>query len=163
MLCEDFVNDMNKPLYRSSLESNFANNCQHAEALADRLLVDHPELGKKVRRALLCSRDDARRAITEAIKFVWLAAITSEGRLTPSHRVDLAWHELILFTFVYHEFCHQQFGKFVHHHPGDSHQVNRQPFANTLRCYRETFGHPPQDYWGNFGGHSVTCGNCESA
>jgi len=64
------------------------------------LLVANPELAKKVRRALLCNDDDARRVIIEVIKFVWLTAESSEGRLVPSHRVDLAWHELILFTFA---------------------------------------------------------------
>jgi hypothetical protein len=33
----------------------------------------------------------------------------------PSQVVDLAWHEFILFTRKYHEFCLSAFGKFLHH------------------------------------------------
>lgn len=144
------------------LEPKIQENCLRVNDLAASVLIDQPELGKKIRRALMCSAEDARRAIAEAIKFVWLAASNDDGKLTPSHRVDLAWHELILFTRAYHEFCDQQFGKFVHHQPGGAVHENRQQFAKTLRLYQDAFGAPPQDFWGSHEETTAACGTCET-
>ncbi|WP_286237526.1 glycine-rich domain-containing protein [Neptuniibacter halophilus] len=35
----------------------------------------------------------------------------------PSQVVDVAWHEFILFTRPYEQFCHKAFGRFLHHTP----------------------------------------------
>ncbi|MCD8524058.1 MAG: hypothetical protein LRY66_11760 [Saccharospirillaceae bacterium] len=38
----------------------------------------------------------------------------------PSQVVDLAWHEFILFTRKYQEFCRSAFGRFLHHTPAEA-------------------------------------------
>jgi len=38
----------------------------------------------------------------------------------PSQVVDLAWHEFILFTRKYQEFCRSSFGRFLHHTPAEA-------------------------------------------
>jgi len=38
----------------------------------------------------------------------------------PSQVVDIAWHELILFTRDYQQFCNQAFGRFLHHTPAEA-------------------------------------------
>jgi len=157
--CNDY---MGNHVHGSEPASCSLENCRHVKFLANGLLSAHSDISKKIQQALLCNSDDATRALVEVIKFIWLAANSSEGRLSPSHRVDLAWHELILFTLVYHEFCHEQFGRFVHHHPGGNHHENRQRLTLTERCYQETFGQPPQDFWGNLSVNFSSCGNCES-
>jgi hypothetical protein len=35
----------------------------------------------------------------------------------PSRAVDEAWHGLILCTARYSAFCHEAYGRFLHHHP----------------------------------------------
>ncbi len=35
----------------------------------------------------------------------------------PSQAVDVAWHELILFTRIYQQFCRKALGRFLHHTP----------------------------------------------
>ena len=35
----------------------------------------------------------------------------------PSRVVDIAWHEMILFTREYHAFCDRAFGRYLHHSP----------------------------------------------
>lgn len=153
---------MSSPIRESEPSSTCLENCRRVESLADELLATHFDIVKKIQHALLCSPHDARRALIEVIKFVSLVANSSEGRLSPSHRVDLAWHELILFTLAYHEFCFKQFGRFVHHHPGGSHQENRQRLVLTERYYKKAFGHPPNDFWGKLSESLSSCGNCES-
>lgn len=38
----------------------------------------------------------------------------------PSQVVDVAWHELILFTRQYQEFCRRGLGRFLHHVPAEA-------------------------------------------
>ena len=38
----------------------------------------------------------------------------------PSQVVDVAWHEFILFTRKYDQFCHSAFGRFLHHTPAEA-------------------------------------------
>ncbi|MCZ4279663.1 hypothetical protein O4H49_02660 [Kiloniella laminariae] len=38
----------------------------------------------------------------------------------PSQVVDVAWHEFILFTRDYGEFCERAFGRFLHHTPAEA-------------------------------------------
>jgi hypothetical protein len=144
------------------LEPQIDANCMRANDFAEALLCDQPELGKKIRRALMCTADDAKRALVEAIKFMCLASESDVGRLTPAHRVDLAWHELILFTRSYQEFCEKHFGKFVHHQPEGVNQDNQLQFAKTLQLYKQAFGPPPQDFWGSCDKTTSACGTCES-
>lgn len=38
----------------------------------------------------------------------------------PSQVVDVAWHEFILFTVKYQNFCHKAFSRFLHHVPAEA-------------------------------------------
>jgi hypothetical protein len=40
----------------------------------------------------------------------------------PSQVVDVAWHEFILSTRAYEEFCQKAFGRFLHHMPAEAMQ-----------------------------------------
>ncbi|MGX1805228.1 hypothetical protein ACWIGI_05900 [Nocardia sp. NPDC055321] len=56
----------------------------------------------------------------------------------PSHSVDEAWHGLILCTQRYERFCHDAYGKFLHHFPdGDGFATGKggtpDPVAEQLR------------------------------
>jgi hypothetical protein len=116
---------------------------------------------------LFCSPGEAVRALSEVIKFMTLASESVEQRLTPSGRVDVAWHEFILFTQSYASFCDEHFGKFIHHEPSSDKALNSKRYADTLKQYRIRFGEPAAEYWG--ADHSsrkdlaaAHCGNCES-
>ncbi len=49
--------------------------------------------------------------------FQLVAANPSTQLGMPSHAVDTAWHEFILITKNYADFCEKAFGKFLHHTP----------------------------------------------
>ena len=100
--------------------------------------------------------------LREVLRFLYLVAHHNSGKLTPARRVDLVWHEFILCTRAYQEFCEQQFGRMIHHHPGGSDQENRRQFAETLRRYRQCFGTPDPSYWGTGHVDAGDCGGCES-
>ena len=142
-------------------------NLQPYQLAAD-ILQTRPLLRQKLARALFCSPTDCENALCETIKFLILAAENTTGQLTPSARVDLAWHEFILFTRTYLNFCEQYLGKMIHHEPSSDHEVNSQQYLLTFSRYRIRFGEPPPEYWGGTmvqsdrTKESASCGNCEA-
>jgi hypothetical protein len=134
---------------------------------AAQLLAESPLLRTKLARALFCSPAECQQALEEVIKFLILAAESSDQPVTPSARVDMAWHEFILFTKTYVGFCQHKFGRMVHHEPSIDHEANSQQYTATLNRYRQRFGDPPSEYWGGSQassrkGASAFCGSCES-
>lgn len=95
--------------------------------------------------------EHAARVVGEYQRFIALAASTDD--LTPSAAVDKAWHQHILDTRAYAEFCQNALGRsFLHHRPGRGSAQEREQFAKqyarTLELYRSTFGQePPADIW----------------
>ena len=133
-------------------------------AVAAKLLADVPVLADKI--AAACALDDpdaAKAGLTEALRFVALAA-ASDVPLTPSTRVDAAWHELVLCTRAYADLC-ASFGRFVHHEPGPPSPVHAAQLRETLRRYHLAYGTPDPAWWGETAdAHGVVadCGACES-
>jgi hypothetical protein len=113
------------------------------------ILEDNPLLSKKIEKAADVLTDEVETLLTEVLRFMELTVIAAE-RLTPSHIVDFAWHEFILFTRYYADFCETQFGRFVHHHPGGNESENRICFKKTHYYYQKTYDEVPNPkYWGN--------------
>lgn len=60
----------------------------------------------------------------------------------PSQVVDVAWHEFILFTRLYQNFCTRCFGRFLHHTPAEAMKspTDAQKGIKTawrIACFRE--------------------------
>ncbi|MFT5323158.1 MAG: hypothetical protein ACI8P0_001004 [Planctomycetaceae bacterium] len=125
------------------------------------ILLEQVVLKEKVSKALECSGEEVSHAICEVIRFLHLAASNDSGMLTPSHRVDLAWHEFILCTVAYERFCTTNFGRFIHHTPGGPKEQNQLQYARTIELYIERFGVPDPSYWPT-GRKNSECGPCES-
>lgn len=55
----------------------------------------------------------------EGLREWYLACLEAPGEMLgmPSRVVDLAWHEMILMTRIYHAFCERAFGHYLHHSP----------------------------------------------
>lgn len=95
----------------------------------------------------------ALRAITEYKKFVFLG-VTSEFSVTPPRVIDQVWHEHILFSRPYREFCRDVLQRDFDHNP-ELVPVDAQTgayeaqYAATLDLYDEEFNtEPPPDIWG---------------
>jgi len=132
-------------------------------SLARKILAENEILNDKITACLECDPELVPTALAEVIRFLSLISI-SDDILTPSQRVDLAWHEFILCTRVYARFCDRQIGRFIHHSPGGSDDMNRHRFAKTLRLYQRYFGQPDTYFWGNTwrGPADPDCGACEA-
>lgn len=88
-------------------------------------------------------------AILEYKKFMYLAA-TADFMVSPSEIIDVVWHQHIIFTQSYTDFCNT-LGKRIEHVPSTR---NRQEFEifktakeQTNKSYVEIFGEQPRQYW----------------
>lgn len=88
-------------------------------------------------------------AILEYKKFMYLAAI-SDVMVSPSSIVDCVWHQHLLFSKSYEEFC-SILGKRIQHIPSTHQQVDFEKFRlakeKTTILYREHFGEQPTEFW----------------
>ena len=100
--------------------------------------------------------------MVETLRFLWLVGQGPGEQLTPSRVVDLAWHELILFTADYERFCQHHYGRFLHHRPGDDGQEHAKQYRRTLQAYFGVFGAPPALFWPGVDQHLPQCGPCQS-
>lgn len=101
-----------------------------------------PRISTEVRQRLVgqltrehgISISDADHIITDTISFLTVCAAIPEGRFRPSKRVDLGWHQFILNTQDYAEFCDRVAGGFLHHVPDEftSPAADRRATADTL-------------------------------
>lgn len=93
------------------------------------------------------------RAIEEYKKFVYLGVI-SDFIVTPSKYIDLIWHEHLLFSKAYREFCNDVIDYQFDHQPElvateDQTDLFTIQYLETLDLYRSEFGmEPPQNIWG---------------
>jgi hypothetical protein len=89
------------------------------------------------------------KAILEYKKFMYLAA-TEEAMVSPSEIVDTVWHQHLIFTQSYQEFC-ALLGKQVQHIPSTHHKPDLQKFrlakARTVQLYEKAFGQQPNEIW----------------
>jgi hypothetical protein len=78
--------------------------------------------------------------IKEYEKFLYLRS--QNNKTSPSNDVDIVWHQHILNTKHYREYCNNKFGFFVDHDPTDAFdQVAREPrLINTVNEYTKKFG-----------------------
>jgi len=130
--------------------------------LAEQILSENEILFPKIMAALGCGREEVATALREVVRFLSLASQHDNGQLTPSQRVDLAWHEFILCTRAYQEFCEVHFGRMIHHDPGGPNAKHRRQFQETVRCYEQRFGSPDRRYWGGERVDPSDCGPCET-
>jgi hypothetical protein len=87
---------------------------------------------------------ELRACFTELKKYVSLSRIHQVPLAMTSPRVDEVWHQFILFTREYRDFCAEFHGGFFHHAPNlPSRPGNPKHIENLVRCYQATYGPMP--------------------
>jgi hypothetical protein len=67
------------------------------------------------------TRQEAWGLFMQMLIYLWLAEIRPRGyRFSPPPAIDKVWHEFILFTEEYTEFCKNTVGHYIHHRPSTS-------------------------------------------
>lgn len=60
---------------------------------------------------------ESDRIISDTLSFLTVCALNPCNRYRPSKKVDIGWHQFILNTRDYAEFCERVAGRFLHHVP----------------------------------------------
>ena len=106
---------------------------------------DHPmsEYGFSTRlaRENYWTKNFTAKAIVEYKKFMYLAAV-SDSMVSPSEVIDVVWHEHLIFTKSYKEFC-DLLGKQIQHVPSTHNRSEFEKFRKakqrTKELYQSTF------------------------
>ncbi|MSU90124.1 hypothetical protein GE300_10930 [Rhodobacteraceae bacterium 2CG4] len=96
------------------------------------------------------SRRLTARVLDEYRRFLYLAAV-SDGRVTPSRKVDRAWHLHLSYTRDYWQRLCPLLGRELHHEPSSGPAEDARHLAQyreTLALYRQEFdAAPPRSVW----------------
>lgn len=128
---------MNTPLWNNILQFDFD--------------TPRSEYGFSIRLANenFWTKEFTESAILEYKKFMYLAA-TSDMMVSPSEIIDVVWHQHLIFTQSYQDFCNL-IGKQVQHVPSthnrDEAERFRQAKERTKKLYAENFGKWPSVIW----------------
>ena len=88
----------------------------------------------------------ATGALREAKRMLYLQRVSGEA-VSPSNLIDMAWHEMMLFTRFYQEFC-SFLGAFMHHDPTEGPPDGGRLYDKTKANYEKFFGEKPDNqYW----------------
>ncbi len=77
---------------------------------------ENPDLLHRFKTKLGLNEEDARLLFDDTMRFLFLSG-TVPGRWGPPEAVDAGWHEFLMFTKDYREFCERYFGRFIDHNP----------------------------------------------
>lgn len=83
-----------------------------------------PSIAPKVKQKYPHLTDDNLKKVIRGLREYFQICNLAGKRMVsmPSQVVDVAWHEFILFTREYHNFCNKALGKFLHHTPAEAMQ-----------------------------------------
>ena len=114
---------------------------------ARELVSDRPDL-HAVRKRMMEKHEMSRQQVeTAEIHFSRFALLVdvADGPISPSKLADDYWHEFLMFTRLYRQWCEKHFGAVLDHHPGVKSgakdrvkQLNElffgETFADQARC-----------------------------
>jgi hypothetical protein len=121
----------------------------------DALEYQAPFLVEKLMKdRIVDTPEEAQALFTEVKRYMILAALDkSKSWHMYSLRIDECWHQFILFTRQYIEFCTRYFGRYIPHSPSNAPEVNlgfpveTTTFQQFSERYKEVFGTPLPDIW----------------
>ena len=114
----------------------FIENYPYRKFLDQRLAARRPELSS-----------EQREQVFRGLRDYFHLCNTAGQRMVamPSQVVDDAWHEFILFTRQYDQFCRNAFGRFLHHTPAEA-MPSRTAASNGIkRAWRLACAHEQID------------------
>jgi hypothetical protein len=124
---------------------------QAFEALA----YEAPFLIEKLLKDRIVETPEEAESLFNEVKKYLVIARLDETRIWKMYslRIDEAWHQFILFTRQYIEFCQRFFGRYIPHSPSNAPEskpagsVEATSFKLFQDRYRELFGTPLPDVW----------------
>ncbi len=124
----------------------------HVTAAFGRTDASTKAFAGKLSRKLNWTTGYSLRALDEYKKFLYLGMV-SDFPVTPSRVIDQVWHEHLLFTRAYREFCRDVLGREFDHNPelvatDDQTGIFQSQYEATLDLYETEFHvEPPNEIW----------------
>jgi hypothetical protein len=132
---------------------------------AIRILNKYPIILQKTMATTETNQEQAVKLFDEVVKYL-IVCSESDVSLTPSPIVDKSWHEFIVHTKAYSDFCSNKLGKFIHHIPSGDASLEGRYELTKAKMY-ERFGQQVnKDFWEGYNFADCGCdGNpsCVSA
>jgi hypothetical protein len=112
-------------------------------------------IDKLLNEQIVQNRGDGEALFAEVVKYLIInQAYPGRHWVMFSRLVDEVWHQFVLFTGEYTEFCNRYFGSYLHHAPDNAPGLPaRAPgsiaseMAEFHRCYEDLFGMAVPDLW----------------
>jgi hypothetical protein len=121
------------------------------------LSFEAPYLIEKLVNDHVCDNEDEARALFREVKRYLFLNRADQSKLWEIHslRVDEVWHQFILFTRQYADFCTQYYGAYSPHSPSNApvsaknsaSQKQVATFKEFHAYYEKVFGEPLPDHW----------------
>jgi hypothetical protein len=125
------------------------------------LVSEHPLLLRRIQaNTPFQEHDELTQSLTELVRFLYLCSV-SKTTLTPSKLIDAVWHEFILFTKSYSQFCSARLDGFIHHQPSSNSSAELGQYHQTLAMYQQYFGECNSVFWPKPQELVASCGPCE--
>jgi hypothetical protein len=106
-----------------------------------------------------CNVSTAHQHFEELVKFL---TVSNECRelCAPSANLDVAWHDFILCTKDYEEFCQRTFGRTIHHRP--SSKPEAVAYGRTRASAEQRFGQLDLYMWPLDTALAGDCSDCKA-
>jgi hypothetical protein len=98
----------------------------------------HPALARKVKEKYPHLSDENVKTVFQALRDYFHICNVARNRMVamPSQVVDVVWHEFILFTRTYENFCKRAIGRFLHHTPTEAMRTPTSAEEGIKRAWR---------------------------
>lgn len=109
---------------------------------SEALDYDFDQVVRRYQDKLELSLEEAKELFEDTKKFLYLCGTNRDLRLSPTEALDKGWHEFLMYTKQYREFCNRYFGEVIHHVPRDPENPPTGPNGILLarKLAEENFG-----------------------
>ncbi|MBI2573056.1 hypothetical protein HYV86_04315 [Candidatus Woesearchaeota archaeon] len=110
--------------------------------------IQVPHLEEKLlENSIFPTKEAYQTGFSELKKYLAIAATSAGPVAMTSQEVDATWHQFILFTREYTQFCSDNLGRYIHHEPNTSTTTlsdMKASIENFVQAYETNFGrtHP---------------------
>jgi hypothetical protein len=99
------------------------------------LAYENAEFIERLKVKLVLSHKEAEQLFLDMKQFLYMCG-TRPGICSPTDPIDAAWHEFVLYTEDYANFCQNMFGRFIHHVPPTYLSGKGRTKGKTWRTYQ---------------------------
>jgi hypothetical protein len=118
---------------------------------AESLVFEAPYLIEKLVKDHICADEKEARALFREVKRYFYLSRIDQSTIWEMYslRIDEIWHQFVLFTRQYMDFCARHYGAYLPHNPSNApgRTVPVATFEEFNAYYQKTFSEPLPDCW----------------